>query len=139
MRHAYLMKRTTVLFPDDVEARLRLEARRRGVPMAEVVREAVERHLPAPEPGRPLSFFGVGKGGPRGDSERVDEYVQRARPPASARLMLVVDDRAAVAGNRGQVVRSCTGTVVPPAALPRGRAPADDHAPRRAQPQRPLR
>ena len=61
------------------------------------------------------------------------------RPPASARLMLVVDDRAAVAGNRGQVVRSCTGTVVPPAALPRGRAPADDHAPRRAQPQRPLR
>ena len=78
MRHAYLMKRTTVLLPDDVEARLRLEVRPRGVPMAEVVREAVERHLPAPEPGRPLSFFGVGKDGPTGDSERVDEYVQRA-------------------------------------------------------------
>jgi hypothetical protein len=78
MRYAYLMKRTTVMFPDEVDARLRLEARRRGVPVAEVVREAVERHLPAPEPGRPLSFFGVGEGGPANASERVDEYVQRA-------------------------------------------------------------
>jgi len=66
------------MLPNDVEARLRHEARRRGVPMAEVVREAVEKHLPAPEPGRPLSFFAVGEGGPADASERVDEYVQRA-------------------------------------------------------------
>jgi len=72
----HLMKRTTVMLPDDVEARLRLEARRRGVPLAEIVREAVERHLPAPEPGRRLSFFGIGEGGPADASERVDEYVQ---------------------------------------------------------------
>jgi Ribbon-helix-helix protein, copG family len=78
MRYAYLMKRTTVMFPEDVDARLRREARRRGVPVAEVVREAVERHLPAPEPGLPLSFFGVGEGGPADASERVDEYVTRA-------------------------------------------------------------
>jgi len=78
MRYAYLMKRTTVMFPDEVDARLRLEARRRGIPIAEVVREAVECHLPAPEPGRPLSFFGVGAGGPADASERVDEYVGRA-------------------------------------------------------------
>lgn len=78
MRYACLMKRTTVMLPDEVEARVRLEARRRGVPIAEVVREAVERHLPAPEPGRPLSFFGVGEGGPADASDRVDEYVQRA-------------------------------------------------------------
>jgi hypothetical protein len=78
MRYACLMKRTTVMFPDEVDARLRLEARRRGVPVAKVVREAVERHLPAPESGRPLSFFGVGVGGPTDASERVDEYVQRA-------------------------------------------------------------
>jgi len=78
MRYAYLMKRTTVMLPDEVEARLRLEARRRGVPVAEVVREAVARHLPAPEAGRPLSFFGVGEGGPADASERVDEYVLRA-------------------------------------------------------------
>lgn len=78
MRYAYLMKRTTVMFPDDVDARLRLEARRRGVPLAQIVREAVERELPAPESGRPLSFFGIGEGGPADASERVDEYVGRA-------------------------------------------------------------
>lgn len=77
MRYAYLMKRTTVMLPDDVEARLRLEARRRGVPLAQIVREAVERELPAPESGRPLSFFGIGEGGPADASERVDEYVGR--------------------------------------------------------------
>lgn len=78
MRYAYLMKRTTVMFPNDVDARLRLEARRRGVPLAQIVREAVERELPAPESGRPLSFFGIGEGGPADASERVDEYVGRA-------------------------------------------------------------
>lgn len=78
MRYARFMKRTTVMFPDEVDARLRLEARRRGVPVAEVVREAVMRHLPAPTPGRPLSFFGIGEGGPADASERVDEHVRRA-------------------------------------------------------------
>jgi hypothetical protein len=78
MRYACFMKRTTVMLPDDLEARLRFEARRKGVPIAEVVRDAVERHLPAPETGRPLSFFGVGEGGPADASERVDEYVRRA-------------------------------------------------------------
>ena len=63
---------------DDKCASIMIEARRRGVPVAQVVREAVEHHLPAPEPGRPLSFFAVGAGGPAGASERVDEYVLRA-------------------------------------------------------------
>ena len=69
------MKRTTVMLPDDVEARLRLEARRRGVPIAEIVREAVDRHLPRPEPGRWLPFFAVGNSGIEDGSERVDEIV----------------------------------------------------------------
>ncbi len=72
------MKRTTVMFPDEVEARLRLEARRRGVPIAQIVREAVEREFAAAEPARELSFFAVGEGGPPDASERVDEYVSRA-------------------------------------------------------------
>jgi hypothetical protein len=72
------MKRTTVMLPDDVEARLRREARRRGVPLAQIVREAVERELPAPEPGRRLSFFGIGEGGPADASEHVEAYVVRA-------------------------------------------------------------
>jgi hypothetical protein len=72
------MKRTTVMLPDDVEARLRREARRRGVSIAQIVREAVERELPAPKAGRPLAFFGIGEGGPPDASERVDEYVAKA-------------------------------------------------------------
>ena len=72
------MKRTTVMLPDDLDERVRLEARRRGVPVAEVVRDALERELPPPRPGRRLSFFAVGEGGPEDASERVDEYVRRA-------------------------------------------------------------
>jgi hypothetical protein len=66
------------MFPETLDARLRHEARRRGVAVAEVVREAVERHLPAPPAGRELAFFGVGDGGPADASERVDEFVGRA-------------------------------------------------------------
>ena len=66
------------MLPDELEARLRQEARRRGASIAEVVREAVELHLPAPAVGRPLSFFAIGEGGPDDASERVDEYVGQA-------------------------------------------------------------
>jgi hypothetical protein len=48
------------------------------VSVAQIVREAVEQLFPAPEVGRPLSFFGIGEGGPEDVSERVDEYVARA-------------------------------------------------------------
>ena len=78
MRYAFFMKRTTIMLPDDLDARLRFEARRLGVSVAEVVRDAVERHLPKRQPGKGLSFFGVGEGGPPDVSERVDEYVRRA-------------------------------------------------------------
>lgn len=66
------------MLPDDVDARVRLEARRRGVSVAQVVREAVERAVSVPEATRPLGFFAVGEGGPADASERVDDYVRRA-------------------------------------------------------------
>lgn len=69
------MKRTTVMLPDDVLVRLRHESRRRGTSVAEIVREAVELHLPEPEAGKPLAFFAAAEGGPRDASERVDEFV----------------------------------------------------------------
>lgn len=63
------------MIPDDVLVRLRHESRRRGTSVAEIVREAVEQHLPGPHGGEPLAFFAAGKGGPADASERVDEYV----------------------------------------------------------------
>jgi hypothetical protein len=38
------------MLPDDVDERLRREGRRRGVALAEVVRDADERHLPGRSP-----------------------------------------------------------------------------------------
>jgi Arc/MetJ-type ribon-helix-helix transcriptional regulator len=72
------MKRTTVMLPDDMAARLRYEAGRRGVSTAELVREAVERYLPPAKPGRKLAFFAIGEGRSSDDSERVDEIVLEA-------------------------------------------------------------
>lgn len=71
------MKRTTIMLPEEVEARLRFEAKRRGTSIAEVVREAVEMHLPAPGEGA-LSFSAIGEGSPPDASERVDEFVSKA-------------------------------------------------------------
>jgi hypothetical protein len=78
MRYARIMKRTTVMLPDEVLLRLRREAKRRGVSLGEIVREAVDVHVPEPRPGGRLSFFGVGEGGPADASERVDDYVADA-------------------------------------------------------------
>jgi hypothetical protein len=82
------MKRTTIMLADDVDARLRLEARRRGSSIAEVARDAIERQLPSgPTEGR-LSFFSVGDGSPADASERVDELVGKAvarRKPGRSR------------------------------------------------------
>lgn len=72
------MKRTTVMLPDEVLTRLRRESRRRGVSVAEIVREAVDVHVPEPRPAGRLSFFAVGEGGPADASEHVDDYVGAA-------------------------------------------------------------
>jgi predicted DNA-binding protein len=76
MHYAVCMKRTTIMLSDDLDARLRLEARRRGVSVAQVARDAIERELPSQRDGR-LSFFAIGEGSPRDASERVDEFVAK--------------------------------------------------------------
>ncbi|MCZ7588585.1 MAG: ribbon-helix-helix domain-containing protein [Gaiella sp.] len=70
------MKRTTIMLPDETAARVAREARRRGVSVAAVVREAVEEHLPAEQP-RKLSFIGIVEGSVD-DATRVDEVVRDA-------------------------------------------------------------
>lgn len=78
MRYDAVVKRTTIMLPDETDARLRLEARRRGVSIADVAREAIEQHLGDPPPSGPLGFFALGAGEPYDASERVDELVGKA-------------------------------------------------------------
>jgi len=64
------------MLPDEVDARLRREARRRGVSIAELTREAIEAQLPSvPPKGAPLSFFAIGEGGPPDAARRAKEFV----------------------------------------------------------------
>ena len=58
------MKRTTIMLPDDLDARLRFEARRRGAAVAELIREALEARYGAPAGPRHLSFVALGRGRP---------------------------------------------------------------------------
>ncbi len=73
-----MMRRTTIMVSEALYARLRHEARRRGVSLAELARETLEAGLgDRTRPGR-LSFFAIGEGDPDDVSERVDEFVGEA-------------------------------------------------------------
>ena len=69
------MKRTTVKVPDDLDARLRHEAERRGSTVSEVTREALEAYL-APRSRRRLSFAASGSSGRRDISKRIEEILR---------------------------------------------------------------
>jgi predicted transcriptional regulator len=70
------MKRTTVKLPDDLDARLRHEAARRGMTISELTREAIERHLG----GRRLLAAGAGRSGHTDISERIEEILAAEVP-----------------------------------------------------------
>lgn len=70
------MKRTTIMLPDDLDTRLRFEARRRGRSIADVVREAIATYLPEP-PAERFTFMAVGESADDDTSERVDAEVSR--------------------------------------------------------------
>jgi Ribbon-helix-helix protein, copG family len=76
------MKRITISLPDDVEAGLRREARRRGVGVSQVVRE----RLAAPETeSRRVPFAALGRSGQPDTARRVDEILQTEWTPARAK------------------------------------------------------
>lgn len=81
------MKRTTVKIPDELDARLRHEAKRRETTISEITRDALEAHLGGGAPmKRPIlmslagSFqSGTGDLGSRADEHLAEIYEERAR------------------------------------------------------------
>jgi predicted transcriptional regulator len=71
------MQRTTVKLPDELDARLRHEAARRGITVSELTREAIETLLDAPQGKRRLLAAGAGASGRSDISERIDEILAR--------------------------------------------------------------
>lgn len=61
---------TVSAFAEDVDARLRHEAERRGITISELTREAIQAHLGA---RRTLGAAAVGRSGQDDNSERVEE------------------------------------------------------------------
>ena len=68
------MRRTTVKLPDELDARLRHEARRRGVTIADVTRTALEEHLGV-ERRRRLGAKAAGRSGRSDISERIEAII----------------------------------------------------------------
>lgn len=69
------MQRTTVKLPDDLDARLRHEAQRRGTTVSELTREAIEAHLGGARVRRRLLAAGAGASGHADISERIEEIL----------------------------------------------------------------
>lgn len=66
------MKRTTISLPDDLAAALEREARRRRLPVSQVVREGLEEHLGRAGERRRISFAAVGRSGTGDTSRNID-------------------------------------------------------------------
>jgi predicted transcriptional regulator len=69
------MQRTTVKLPDELDARLRHEAERRGITVSELTREAIETHLVGGRRRRRLIAAGAGASGRHDIAERIEEIL----------------------------------------------------------------
>lgn len=67
------MVRTTVKIPDDLDERLRHEAKRRGVTISDVTRSALEAHLRGGR--RRLRAAAAGHSGESDVSERIEQII----------------------------------------------------------------
>jgi predicted transcriptional regulator len=71
------MKRTTVKLSDELDARLRHEAQRRGITISELTREAIEAHLGrAGRSRRRLLAAGAGASGVSEVSEQIEKILR---------------------------------------------------------------
>lgn len=69
------MKRTTVKIPDELDARLRHEADRRGLTISQISREALEAYLGTGDGRRRLGAAAAGRSGRSDVSERIEEIL----------------------------------------------------------------
>ncbi len=69
------VQRTTVKLPDELDARLRHEAERRGMTISELTREAIETHLGRGRRRRHLIAAGAGASGHHDIAERIEEIL----------------------------------------------------------------
>jgi predicted transcriptional regulator len=69
------VRRTTVKLPDDLDARLRHEAERRGTTVSSLTREAIEAHLGGNRTRRRLLATAAGASGCADVSERIEEIL----------------------------------------------------------------
>jgi predicted transcriptional regulator len=76
------MRRTTVKLPDDLDARLRHEAERRGTTVSDLTREAIEAHLSGGRTTRRLLAAGGGASGRADISERIEEILAAETAPS---------------------------------------------------------
>jgi predicted transcriptional regulator len=67
------MKRTTVKLPDELDARLRHEAERRGMTVSELTRQAIETYLVE---GGKRRLGAAGRSGRRDVSHRIEEILR---------------------------------------------------------------
>ncbi len=68
------MKRTTVKIPEELDARLRHEAERRGITVSDLTREAIETLLGGRQGGRRLGA--PGRSGRSDISKRIEEILR---------------------------------------------------------------
>jgi predicted transcriptional regulator len=72
-----MMRRTTVKLPDDLDAKLRHEAARRGITTGEVIREAVEAHVVGGVAGRRLIAAKAGRNGSHNTARRIEAIIRQ--------------------------------------------------------------
>ena len=71
------MKRTTISLPDDLAAALGREARRRGVPVSQVAREAIEARVGRSTGAhRALPFAALGRSGYRSTARDLEDILE---------------------------------------------------------------
>jgi len=70
------MRRVTFMLPDDLDAKLRHEAARRGSTIADVIREAIESHLGGVVRRR-LIAAKAARSGSHGTARRIEMIIRR--------------------------------------------------------------